>query len=119
MADFHFLKKTFKTDFDGFLFSQTIAVLAAAVSPEIRSSLMLSMVAQLVEDKDEEVAAAAVNSLALLVNLLEDGDRDKLDQVVGILLALLRLKLKILLNRFEDFQKLISPRSGQTRPGSG
>ena len=31
-----------------------------------------------------------LTQVALLVNLLEDGDRDKLDQVVAILLALLR-----------------------------
>jgi len=70
------------------LVAQAAGILAGCVTQEIRGSLVLGMISQLVEDKDAEVRCAAIRSLALLVNLLED--EDKLSQVIDLVLPLVK-----------------------------
>ena len=64
------------------LVAQSISVLASYIDPTLRSSLLISMVLQLVNDKDPVVVISAIRSLAVLVNLVED--EDKMEQVYNV-----------------------------------
>ena len=66
---------------------QSIAVLAAYIHRTIRSSLLISMVLQLLNDKDPEVVITGIRSLAVLINLLED--EDKTEQVYNVIVLIL------------------------------
>eukprot|EP00092_Neocalanus_flemingeri_P000947 GFUD01001010.1.p1 GENE.GFUD01001010.1~~GFUD01001010.1.p1 ORF type:complete len:1137 (+),score=328.05 GFUD01001010.1:129-3539(+) len=70
------------------LVGQAVGVLASHLDQSIRTSLLVSMIAQLVEDKDVGVAVAGIKSLALVVNLIEDDD--KLEQILQTSLAMLK-----------------------------
>ena len=59
---------------------QVVGLLASHVQASIRGSLLVSLLLQLVDDRDDRVAQTAARSLALLVHTLDDGD--KLNQVV-------------------------------------
>ena len=61
---------------------QVVGLLASHVQTSIRGSLLVSLLLQLVDDRDPGVAQTAVRSLALLVHVLDDGD--KLSQVTKI-----------------------------------
>ena len=69
------------------LVGQTLTVLASYIERTIRSSLLISMVLQLLNDKEPEVIVTALRSLAILINLLEDGD--KMEQVYNVIVSLL------------------------------
>ena len=58
---------------------QVVGLVASHVQASIRGSLLVSLLLQLVDDRDSGVAQTAVRSLALLVHLLDDSD--KLSQV--------------------------------------
>ena len=65
-----------------------VGLLSSFVQASIRGSLLVSLLLQLVDDRDSGVAQSAVRSLALLAHLLDD--KDKLNQVVkGNLITLL------------------------------
>ena len=70
-------KKTFSHIFPPL---QVVGLLASHVQASIRGSLLVSLLLQLVDDRDDRVAQTAARSLALLVHTLDDGD--KLSQVV-------------------------------------
>jgi len=70
------------------LVGQAVGVLASHLDQSIRTSLLVSMIAQLVEDKDVGVAVAGIKSLALVVNLIVDDD--KLEQILQTTLAMLK-----------------------------
>ena len=57
-----------------------VGLLSSFVQASIRGSLLVSLLLQLVDDRDSGVAQSAVRSLALLAHLLDD--KDKLNQVV-------------------------------------
>ena len=61
---------------------QVLGLPASHVQASIRGSLLVSLLLQLVDDRDPGVAQTAVRSLALLVHVLDDGD--KLSQVTKI-----------------------------------
>ena len=69
------------------LVGQTLTVLASYIERTIRSSLLISMVLQLLNDKEPEVIVTALRSLAVLINLLEDGD--KMEQVYNVIVTIL------------------------------
>ena len=71
------VKKTFSHIFPPL---QVVGLLASHVQASIRGSLLVSLLLQLVDDRDDRVAQTAARSLALLVHTLDDGD--KLSQVV-------------------------------------
>ena len=58
---------------------QVVGMVASHVQASIRGSLLVSLLLQLVDDRDSGVAQTAVRSLALLVHVLDDSD--KLSQV--------------------------------------
>ena len=58
---------------------QVVGLLASHVQASIRGSLLVSLLLQLVDDRDDRVAQTAARSLALLVHTLDDSD--KLNQV--------------------------------------
>ena len=58
---------------------QVVGLVASHVQASIRGSLLVSLLLQLVDDRDSRVAQTAVRSLALLAHLLDDSD--KLSQV--------------------------------------
>ena len=70
-------KKTFSHIFPPL---QVVGLLASHVQASIRGSLLVSLLLQLVDDRDDRVAQTAARSLALLVHTLDDSD--KLNQVV-------------------------------------
>ena len=71
-------KKTFSHIFP---LLQVVGLLASHVQASIRGSLLVSLLLQLVDDRDDRVAQTAARSLALLVHTLDDCD--KLNQVVS------------------------------------
>ena len=65
-----------------------VGLLSSYVQASIRGSLLVSLLLQLVDDRDSGVAQSAVRSLALLAHLLDD--KGKLNQVVkGNLITLM------------------------------
>ena len=58
---------------------QVVGLVASHVQASIRGSLLVSLLLQLVDDRDSGVAQTAVRSLALLAHVLDDSD--KLSQV--------------------------------------
>ena len=58
---------------------QVVGLLASHVQASIRGSLLVSLLLQLVDDRDSGVAKTSVRSLALLAHVLDDSD--KLSQV--------------------------------------
>ena len=58
---------------------QVVGLVASHVQASIRGSLLVSLLLQLVDDRDSGVAQTAVRSLALLAHVLDD--KDKLSQV--------------------------------------
>ena len=58
---------------------QVVGLLASHVQASIRGSLLVSLLLQLVDDRDDRVAQTAARSLAVLVHTLDDSD--KLNQV--------------------------------------
>ena len=58
---------------------QVVGLVASHVQASIRGSLLVSLLLQLVDDRDSGVAHTAVRSLALLAHVLDDSD--KLSQV--------------------------------------
>ncbi|KAJ9580267.1 hypothetical protein L9F63_004080, partial [Diploptera punctata] len=57
------------------LVAESCSALAPYVSSTIRNSLMLSMLQQMLEDKDDSVRDAVVRSLALIVTFMDDKDK--------------------------------------------
>merc|ERR1712106_629575 len=72
------------------LVGQAVGVLASHLDPTIRTSLLVSMIAQLVGDKDTGVSVTGIKSLSLVVNIIED--EDKLEQILQTSLRLLKKK---------------------------
>ena len=70
------------------LVAQAISVLASYIDRTLRSSLLISMILQLVNDKDPVVVIPAIRSLAVLINLVEDDD--KMEQVYNVVVFTLR-----------------------------
>jgi len=70
------------------LVGQAVGVLASHLDQTIRTSLLVSMIAQLVEDKDVAVSVAGIKSLSLVVNIIED--EDKLEQILQTTLLMLK-----------------------------
>lgn len=69
------------------LVTECISNLIPFVSPELRSSALLSMLRSLVQDHDSDVKKLSYNSLAILVSLIfENGQFDKMSEVVSIFL---------------------------------
>ena len=64
------------------LVAQSISVLAGYIDRTLRSSLLISMILQLVNDKDPVVVIPAIRSLAVLINLVEADD--KMEQVYNV-----------------------------------
>ena len=67
------------------LTGQSIAIIASHVENAIRSSLLISLCLQLLEDKNSEVVSVGIKSLTILLNMIDD--HDKIHQVHGILLS--------------------------------
>ena len=67
------------------LVAQSISVLASYIDRTLRSSLLISMILQLVNDKDPVVVIPAIRSLAVLINLVEDDD--KMEQVYNVVVS--------------------------------
>ena len=68
-----------RRSFDLCIALQVVGLVASHVQASIRGSLLISLLLQLVDDRDSGVAKSAVRSLALLVHVLDDSD--KLSQV--------------------------------------
>jgi len=70
------------------LVGQAASVLASHLDQTIRTSLLVSMITQLVEDKDTSVSITGIKSLSLVVNIIED--EDKLDHILQTSLRMLK-----------------------------
>eukprot|EP01119_Soliformovum_irregulare_P008032 TRINITY_DN2078_c0_g1_i1.p1 TRINITY_DN2078_c0_g1~~TRINITY_DN2078_c0_g1_i1.p1 ORF type:complete len:1031 (-),score=374.94 TRINITY_DN2078_c0_g1_i1:82-2991(-) len=80
------------------LIADTVTALAPYVRPELRPSLILSILQQLIEDKKKDVRAGAARNLGLLVSLFEG--EEKYSQLEDIL-------FKLLYDFDEDVQNMV------------